>query len=128
MHFKSAFSAMIIVLSISQSGCAQKLHAGSSQQGRASWYGASHQGHRTASGEKFDMNALTAAHRTLPMNSIVRVTSLSSGKSVSVRINDRGPFTGGRIIDVSRAAADQLGFIQKGTDEVEIEVVSVPGR
>lgn len=74
------------------------------------------------------MRALTAAHRKLPMNSVVRVTSLTTGKTVTVRINDRGPFTGGRIIDVSRAAAEQLGFIQKGTDEVSLEVLSIPGR
>lgn len=74
------------------------------------------------------MNADTAAHPTLPMNSLVRVTSLSSGKSVSVRINDRGPFSGGRIIDVSRSAAQKLGFIEKGLDEVEIEVLSTPGK
>jgi len=74
------------------------------------------------------MNADTAAHPTLPMNSLVRVTSLSSGKSVSVRINDRGPFSGGRLIDVSRSAAQKLGFIEKGLDEVEIEVLSTPGK
>ena len=126
MHLRSAFFSMILILGVSLPGCAHKLRAGSSQKGKASWYGESHQGTRTASGEKFDMNALTAAHRTLPMNSVVRVTSLSSGKSVSVRINDRGPFSGGRIIDVSKAAAQQLGFIQKGTDEVELEVLSTP--
>jgi rare lipoprotein A len=116
----------LILLSFSISACAHKLTVGGTQKGRASWYGDSHQGKRTASGEKFNMGELTAAHRTLPMNSIVRVKSLSSGKSVDVRVNDRGPFSKGRIIDVSKAAAEQLGFIEKGTDKVEIEVISIP--
>lgn len=128
MGFKTALSSTIVILSFSLPGCAHKLRTGSSQTGQASWYGESHHGHRTASGEKFNMNANTAAHRTLPMNSVVRVTSLSSGKSVQVRINDRGPFSGGRIIDVSRAAAQTLGFLEKGTDEVELEVMSIPGE
>ena len=128
MGFKTAFSSMLLILSFSLPGCAHKLSTGSSQTGQASWYGASHHGLRTASGEKFDMNANTAAHRTLPMNSVVLITSLTSGKSVQVRINDRGPFSGGRIIDVSRAAAQRLGFIEKGTDQVELEVLSIPGE
>lgn len=94
------------------------------QRGTASWYGANHQGKRTASGEKFNMNALTAAHRTLPMGSMVKVKSLTTGKIVTVRINDRGPFAKGRIIDVSKAAAQKLGFLSRGTDKVEITVVS----
>lgn len=125
---KTAFSALVMILGFSLQSCAHKLHTGSLQSGKASWYGASHHGHRTASGEKFDMNANTAAHRTLPMNSVVRVTSHSSGKSVQVRINDRGPFSGGRIIDVSRSAAQQLGFVEKGTDVVDLEVISIPGE
>lgn len=98
------------------------------QRGTASWYGANHQGKRTASGEKFNMNALTAAHRTLPMGSMVKVKSLTTGKAVTVRINDRGPFAKGRIIDVSKAAAQKLGFIGRGTDKVEITVVSSPRK
>lgn len=74
------------------------------------------------------MNALTAAHRTLPMGSMVKVKSLSTGKTVTVRINDRGPFAKGRIIDVSKAAAKKLGFLKKGTDKVEVTVVSSPGK
>lgn len=114
------------ILAFSLQGCAHKLKESKTQQGRASWYGDSHHGQRTANGEKFDMHALTAAHRTLPMNSMVRVTSLSTGKSVSVRINDRGPYSKGRIIDVSKAAAAQLGLIEKGLDDVEIQVLSIP--
>lgn len=99
---------------------------GSVQIGRASWYGPGFHGRKTASGERFDMHALTAAHRTLPINSVVRVRSLSSGESVSVRINDRGPFAKNRVIDLSYRAAKSLGMIDKGEEHVEIEVVSVP--
>lgn len=94
------------------------------QKGMASWYGPRHHGKRTANGERFNMNAMTAAHKTLPMNSIVKVKSLSTGKTVTVRINDRGPYSKGRIIDVSKAAAKKLGFINKGTDRVEITIVT----
>ncbi|QDK44439.1 septal ring lytic transglycosylase RlpA family lipoprotein [Bdellovibrio sp. ZAP7] len=118
----------LLILGFGLPSCASALHTGSTAKGKASWYGESHQGNRTASGEKFDLNQLTAAHRTLPMGSMVKVTSLSTGKSVTVRINDRGPFTKGRILDVSQAAAQKLGFIQKGTDHIKMEVVSIPGQ
>ena len=93
------------------------------ETGLASWYGKVHQGKRTASGERFDMHDLTAAHRTLPFGSIVRVTNLENGKSVKVRINDRGPFRDGRIIDLSQAAAQKLGMVQRGTARVEVTVI-----
>ena len=93
------------------------------ETGKASWYGKAHQGKRTASGERFDMHALTAAHRTLPFGTIVRVTDLRSGKSVNVRINDRGPFHHDRIIDLSYEAARKLGFVGRGTTRVEVVVV-----
>ena len=80
-------------------------------------------GQRTASGERFDMHALTAAHRTLPFGTIVRVTDLRSGRSVNVRINDRGPFRRDRIIDLSYEAARKLGVVARGTARVEITVV-----
>ena len=92
------------------------------QEGLASWYGAELNRHRTASGERFDMNGLTAAHRSLPLDTIVRVTNLKNGQSVSVRINDRGPFTPGRVIDLSHAAALQIGMKQDGLARVRIEV------
>ena len=95
--------------------------------GLASWYGAKHQGKRTASGEIFDQNKFTAAHRTLPWGSIVKVTNLDNGKSVEVRINDRGPFKKGRVIDVSRAAARALGMVQSGVSPVQMELLS-PGE
>jgi rare lipoprotein A (peptidoglycan hydrolase) len=93
------------------------------QEGKASWYGREQHGHLTANGEHFDMYALTAAHRTLHMNTHVRVTNLHNGKSVVVRINDRGPYSHGRIIDLSYAAAKQLGMIDSGVALVRVEVL-----
>jgi len=92
------------------------------QRGLASWYGGGHHGGPTASGERFNKNALTAAHRTLPMNTRVRVTNQRNGRSVVVRINDRGPY-GRAVIDVSEAAAKQLDMIDAGVVPVRIEVL-----
>jgi rare lipoprotein A len=83
-------------------------------RGKASWYGARFHGKRTASGERFDMNELTAAHRTLPFGTRVRVRHMGNGREVVVRINDRGPHVGGRIIDLSQAAAAALDLLQAG--------------
>jgi rare lipoprotein A len=92
-------------------------------EGRASWYGAEFAGRRTANGEIYDPSQLTAAHKTLPFGTFVRVTNPSSGQSVVVRINDRGPFKPGRVIDVSRAAAEQIGMIGPGTLVVGLEII-----
>ena len=94
--------------------------------GMASFYGHNdgYNGGRTASGERYDRNSLTAAHRTLPFGTHVRVTNLRNGRSVVVRINNRGPFIRGRIIDVSVAAARELGFVQRGVTQVRIERAS----
>lgn len=94
-----------------------------SQTGRASWYGPGFHGRKTSSGERFDMNALTAAHRTLPIPSYARVTNLANGKTIVVRINDRGPFHGKRVLDLSKGAAKALGFIQQGSTNVRIEAL-----
>jgi rare lipoprotein A len=91
--------------------------------GKASWYGAFHHGRRTASGEIFDMHALTAAHRTLPLGTRLRVTNLWNGKSVDVRVNDRGPTTRSRIIDVSRGVAVALDAVAAGVFPVELVVI-----
>ena len=91
--------------------------------GIASWYGPKFHGRKTASGEKFNMYKLTAAHNFLPFGTIVRVVNLANGRSVIVRINDRGPFKKGRIIDLSYAAAKRIGIISKGTEKVKIEVI-----
>ncbi len=92
------------------------------QFGTASWYGYAFQHRRTASGERFDMNALTAAHRSLPLNTIIRVTNLENGQSIKVRVNDRGPFQRDRILDLSAAAARGLGMRNEGVVPVRIEV------
>ena len=96
------------------------------QYGIASWYGAKWQGRPMASGEPFDENALTAAHRTLPLGAKVEVTNLRNGRSVTVRIRDRGPAVAGRVIDLSKAAAARLGFVHRGLTIVEVRVVSLP--
>ena len=96
------------------------------ESGIASWYGPSFHSRHTSNGEIYDMNSLTAAHRTLPFNSIVRVTNVSSGQSVVVRVTDRGPFVAGRVIDLSRAAAKQIDIERPGTARVQLEVLSSP--
>ncbi|HWJ88027.1 MAG TPA: septal ring lytic transglycosylase RlpA family protein [Pelagibacterium sp.] len=91
--------------------------------GTASWYGGKFHGRKTANGETYNQHALTAAHRHLPFGTEVVVTNQNNGRSVVVRINDRGPFTGGRIIDLSRQAASQIGMINSGTAKVTVEVI-----
>lgn len=91
------------------------------QCGGASWYGPGFHGKTAASGERFDQNAMTAAHKTLPFGTVVRVTDQRTGKSIKVKINDRGPYHGSRIIDLSKAAATKLGFRDAGTTKVCIE-------
>lgn len=92
-----------------------------SQVGIASWYGKAHHGRKTASGERFNMREMTAAHRTLPFDTVVRVTNLETGKVIKVRINDRGPYVSGRIIDLSAKAAAALEIAEDGTARVRIE-------
>jgi len=96
---------------------------GYNETGLASWYGADFDGNRTANGETYDMNLFTAAHKTLPMPIHARVTNLENGESIMVRINDRGPFVQGRIIDLSRAAAEELGFRRNGTARVRVQAM-----
>ncbi|TDV60768.1 septal ring lytic transglycosylase RlpA family protein [Pseudomonas sp. LP_7_YM] len=91
--------------------------------GTASYYGSRHQGKRTASGERLDQNSLTAAHRQLPFGTRVQVTNLDNDRKVIVRINDRGPHVRGRLIDVSRAAAEQLGMLRSGTAQVRVQAL-----
>ena len=95
-----------------------------SEQGYASWYGGKFHGRRTASGEIFNTNSLTAAHKTLPFGTIVKVTNIANGKFTLVRINDRGPFVPGRIIDLSRAAAEEIGMIGSGVARVRLDIVA----
>jgi rare lipoprotein A len=96
------------------------------ETGEASWYGERHHGQRTASGEIYDMHRLTAAHSALPLGSLVLVTNLKNGRSVQVRVNDRGPTISGRIIDLSYAAAQALGSVSSGVIPVRVRVLAVP--
>jgi rare lipoprotein A len=105
-------------------GLSSQAEAGS-QCGKASWY---KMGTRTANGERMNANALAAAHRSLPFGTRVRVDNLRNGKSVVVRINDRGPFVGGRVIDVTRGAAVRLGMISSGVARVKVTVVGGKGK
>ena len=97
------------------------------EQGTASWYGAKFSGHKTSNGELYDLYQPSAAHKTLPIPSYARVTNLDNGKSIVVRVNDRGPFHSDRIIDLSYAAAVKLGYMEQGTAQVEVEVMEVVG-
>ncbi|MFW2176298.1 MULTISPECIES: septal ring lytic transglycosylase RlpA family protein [unclassified Moraxella] len=97
-----------------------------SQTGVASWYGRQFHGKKTASGDVFDQNGLTAAHRSLPMNCYVKVTNKSNGKSVVVKVNDRGPFSSNRVMDLSYGAAKQIGLVNAGSGNVIIERVAGP--
>ncbi|MFJ4394025.1 septal ring lytic transglycosylase RlpA family protein [Pseudomonas sp. NPDC089396] len=98
--------------------------SGYDKTGTASYYGSRHHGKRTASGEAFNQNGLTAAHRSLPFGSRVLVTNLANKRSVVVRINDRGPHTRGRLIDLSRAAAEKIGMVRSGTARVRVQGLS----
>jgi len=127
------FHAALPCLVLAALGCAVKpapvsvpALAGYTEQGIASWYGAKYHGRATASGERYDMQAMTAAHPTLPFGVMVEVTNLENDRRVHVRINDRGPFKKGRIIDLSYAAARELKMVRSGTARVRIRVVT-PG-
>ena len=117
---------LAIVAFLAIAGCATWT-APEEQIGIASWYGPGFHGKRTASGEVFDMHAHTAAHRTLPFGAVVRVTRLDTGASTVVRINDRGPFVEGRIIDLSNAAARDLDMVRTGLARVRIDVMHLGG-
>ncbi len=130
-----AFSAVLIPLLLTVSATAQEaqimdeptVEAEQTTEidgGMASYYGNELAGNRTASGERFDPDELTAAHRSLPFGSLVRVTNVSNGDSVVVRINDRGPFSRGRVIDISHAAARQIGMHRSGTARVKLALLN----
>lgn len=118
---------LVLILSLSFLACGGPIGRtpGSTADGKASWYGGRFHGRKTASGERFNKRAMTAAHRTLPFGTKVRVTSVNTGRSVIVRINDRGPFgRRERIIDLSEAAAEELGMKQAGVVRIRLEVIS----
>ena len=100
--------------------------SGAVTKGKASYYADKFHGRKTASGEVYDKKKLTAAHRTYAFGTVVRVINKKNGKSVDVRINDRGPFSSGRIIDLSRAAAEKISMVNDGVVDVEVRVISVP--
>ncbi|MDM8348239.1 septal ring lytic transglycosylase RlpA family protein [Pseudomonas sp. sp1636] len=115
---------LLLALFALLAGCASQGQVdphGYRAEGQASYYGARHHGKKTASGERFDQHALTAAHRSLPFGSKVRVTNLRNDKSVVVRINDRGPYARGRIIDLSRQAAEQIDMLRAGVVPVRVQ-------
>lgn len=114
---RSAAIVSCVLLSFSPAFANQTIN------GAASWYGPGFHGRLTANGEIYDQNGMTAAHKTLPFGTQVRVTDPASGRSVVVRINDRGPYVGRRVIDLSRGAASALGMIDRGVAQVTIEVL-----
>ena len=123
MKFALFGALLLCACSLSQTGCALQAH--SRQRGVASWYA---EPQVTASGERYNPAAMSAAHRTLPFGTMVKVTNLTKNCATLVRINDRGPYKKGRIIDLSRAAANRLQMIQSGTAPVQVEVVGLAGR
>lgn len=130
MHMHSRLSGVLLAaLCLSFGACSwvpkgeAGLDVGIKDRGIASWYGEQFHGKQAANGELFDMTALTAAHRTLPLGSMVRVVNLTNGKHVRVRINDRGPYVNGRILDLSQAAAVKLGMVQNGLSVIQLEVI-----
>ncbi|GEM_PF-3176055 len=118
--------AIITSNTITASGSGKYVSKGLTQEGIASWYGANFHNGPTASGETYDMYSLTAAHRELPFNTMVRVTRLDDNRSVVVRINNRGPYIEGRIIDLSKKAAERIGMKGQGLAQVRIEVIELP--
>jgi rare lipoprotein A len=138
IHAGAALFAFVLAPSLSLStGCARKTSAhappsvkpariGETQTGIASWYGAPYNGRRSANGEIYDMEKLTAAHRSFPFDTWVEVTNLSNNKRVDVRITDRGPFISGRIIDLSLAAARDIDLVAAGIVRVRIKVIKKP--
>lgn len=123
---KSSTSGSTSKSSTSGSSSSSSKSTGKVEKGQASYYADKFHGKATASGEKYDKTKLTGAHRTLAFGTVVRVTNTANGKSVDVRINDRGPFKAGRVVDVSRAAAEKLGMIQAGVINCTVEVISEP--
>lgn len=123
----SLIAALVLCIAL-LTGCAHRARPalGSVEVGTASWYGEDFHGKPTASGEPYDMYGISAAHKTIPLGSTVRVTNLGNGNQVIVPINDRGPFVGDRIIDMSYGAARQLGMVDAGLARVRVEVLEMP--
>ena len=126
---RSRFFAALVLLALAAGGCATQKqraregHPGFRETGIASWYGPGFHGKRTANGEVYDMHGVTAAHKHLPFGTVVEVENLENGKRVQVRINDRGPFIRGRIIDLSKGAAAQIDLVRAGVAKVNLRIV-----
>ena len=119
------FRSLLLILALVAAGCSSS-RPPKKQVGIASWYGPGFHGKPTASGEVFDMNGISAAHKTLPLGTVVDVENLENGRTLQVRINDRGPFVRGRILDLSRAAAAELGMEAAGIARIRLRVVELP--
>ena len=119
----AALLSLFLLPGISEAKATQETHQ---LMGISSYYGGFHHGHKTASGEVFNMHALTAAHRTLPLGSHIQVTNLSNGKRITLKVTDRGPYKTGRILDVSQGAAKALGMLKSGTARVRIQLLDRP--
>lgn len=135
LHILFRFCAPVLLLSVAACSSAPPKPTyfpgypiGYVERGTASWYGPGFHGNKTANGERYDMHRLTAAHRTLPLGSVAVVRSMRNGRQVTVRINDRGPFAKGRVLDLSLAGARALGMVGNGTDQIELRVVGYQGR
>jgi rare lipoprotein A len=128
MGIQKIYHAIVVlfisIITFAPTASAQQI--GETQKGLASWYGAKYHGRKTSSGEVYNRHKLTAAHNGLPLGTVVKVTNLSNGESVTVKINDRGPFRGRRIIDLSEAAAKKIQYRNAGLTEVSVEVVELP--
>lgn len=131
---KRLFTALVLIVTASSitPGCRKKARApkppviGANEKGIASWYGHPYHGRRAANGEVYDMEKMTAAHRTLPFGTWVRVDNLDNGRTTTVRITDRGPFIDGRIIDLSKAAAREIAMLGPGLAKVELTIIEAP--
>jgi peptidoglycan lytic transglycosylase len=126
-HQIGAAAMALLLLHAAACATTRPASAPRGEVGNASYYAGEHHGGRTASGERYDMEAMTAAHRTLPFGTRARITNLENGRSVTVRINDRGPWTKGRILDLSYAAARRLGIIVSGVARIRIQVLAGAG-
>ena len=126
MNIDSLYTAMTAEAPETDSSYIAELGPERTIAGRVSWYGPGFHGRRTANGERFDRNEMSAAHRSLPFGSLVRVVDVATGKGVLVRINDRGPFCGGRVLDLSEEAAERLGIRGRGTASARIEIFTKP--
>lgn len=131
MHYRYSHLFLLVIVMVFLASCGTIRSTESTRvldTGIASWYGPDFHGKLTANGETYDMDDLTAAHRSLPFNTVVKVTNLENGQSVTVRINDRGPYVGNRIIDLSRKAAEEIDMKNAGTAEVRMELVEEGDR